>query len=176
MGRENFRRKLSAILSAGVAGYNRLMGQDEISTVTTLLTYREKIFRLIEQHRGSIVDSPGGNVLAAFESVIDAVQCAIAVEHWIELQSSDLPEERKMQFRIGIEFGEVIEEQDRIFGNVVNVAARLEALADPGGICISETAFDHIRNKISIRYEFLGEKALKNIDNPVGIYKVLMDV
>ena len=175
MTTEGFKRKIAAILSADVAGYSRLMGEDEASTVRALETYKRVISDLIQQHRGRVVDSPGDNLLAEFASVVDAVQCAVAVQKEIQARNAELPETRKMQFRIGINLGDVIEEEDRIYGDGVNIAARLESLAEPGGICVSKTAFDHIETKLPLGYEYLGEQAVKNIARPVGAYKVLME-
>jgi adenylate cyclase len=175
MTQEGFKRKLTAILSADVAGYSRLMADDEAATVKTLATYREVMASLIKQHRGRVVDSPGDNVLAEFPSVVDAVQCAVAVQKEFQSRNAALPENRRMEFRIGINLGDVIEEEDRIYGDGVNIAARLESLADPGGICVSKTAFDHIETKLPLGYEYLGEQELKNIPKPVGVYKVVME-
>jgi adenylate cyclase len=175
MATEGFKRKLSAILSADVAGYSRLMGEDEAATVKTLETYRRVISDLIQQHRGRVVDSPGDNILAEFASVVDAVQGAVAVQKEIQARNLELPETRRMQFRIGINLGDVIEEEDRLYGDGVNIAARLESLADPGGICVSKTAFDHIETKLPLGYEYLGEQTVKNIAKPVCAYKVQMD-
>ena len=142
MTTDTFQRKLTAILSADVVGYSRLMGDDEAATVKTLETYKGVMFSLIKQHRGRVVDSPGDNLLAEFGSVVDAVQCAVSIQKELQTRNSDLTENRRMEFRIGINLGDVIEEEDRIYGDGVNIAARLEALADPGGICVSKTAFD----------------------------------
>ena len=174
MADEGFKRKLTAILSADVAGYSRLMAEDETSTVKTLATYREVIASLIKQHRGRVVDSPGDNVLAEFSSVVDAVQCAVAAQNEIQTRNAELPDDRRMEFRIGINLGDVIDEDDRIYGDGVNIAARLEAMADPGGICVSKTAFDQIETKLPLGYEYLGEQSVKNIPKPVGAYRVLM--
>jgi adenylate cyclase len=174
MAEEGFKRKLTAILSADVAGYSRLMAEDEAATVKTIASYREIMESLIKQHRGRVVDSPGDNVLAEFYSVVDAVQCAVAVQNEIQTRNADLPDSRKMEFRIGINLGDVIDEEDRIYGDGVNIAARLEALADPGGICVSKTAFDQIETKLPLGYEYLGEQSVKNIPKPVGAYRVLM--
>ena len=171
---ENFKRKLSAIFSADVAGYSRLMAEDETATVKTIAAYREIMTSLVKQHRGRVVDSPGDNVLAEFSSVVDAVQCAVAVQNEIQTRNSELAENRKMEFRIGINLGDVIDEDSRIYGDGVNVAARLEALADPGGVCVSKTAFDQIETKLPLGYEYLGEQSVKNIPKPVGAYRVLM--
>ncbi len=175
MATKDFKRKLSAIFSADVAGYSRLMAEDEAATVETITTYREIMGGLIRQHRGRVVDSPGDNILAEFASVVDAVQCAVAVQKEFQARNVELPENRRMEFRIGINLGDVIEEEDRIYGDGVNIAARLEALADPGGICVSKTAFDHIETKLPLGYEYLGEQNVKNIPRPVGTYRVLME-
>lgn len=175
MNSERYKRKLTAIFSADVVGYSRLMGENEAATVDTITAYREIMAELIKQHSGRIVDSPGDNILAEFASVVDAAQCAVAVQKEIQALNAELPENRKMQFRIGINLGDVIEEGERIYGDGVNIAARLEALADPGGICISKTAFDHIESKLPLGYEYIGEQAVKNITKPVSAYKVLMD-
>ena len=175
MATEGFKRKLTAILSTDAVGYSRLMGEDEATTVRTLETYKRVISDLIQQHRGRVVDAPGDNILAEFASVVDAVQCAVAAQHEIQARNLELPETRRMQFRIGINLGDVIEEGDRIYGDGVNIAARLESLAEPGGICVSKTAFDHIETKLPLGYEYLGEQNVKNIAKPVTAYKVLME-
>jgi len=175
MNTQEFKRKLTAVFSADVAGYSRLMGEDESATVKTLEAYKQIMFSLIKQHRGRVIDSPGDNLLAEFASVVDAVQCGVAVQKELQARNAELPENRKMQFRIGINLGDVIEEQDRIYGDGVNIAARLESCADPGGICVSKTAFDHIETKLPLGYEYLGEKEVKNIAKPVGAYRVLME-
>ncbi|MGO9622782.1 MAG: adenylate/guanylate cyclase domain-containing protein [Desulfobaccales bacterium] len=175
MATEGFKRKLAAILSADVAGYSRLMGEDEAATVRTLETYKRVISDLIQQHRGRVVDAPGDNILAEFASVVDAVQGAVAAQKEIQARNLELPETRRMQFRIGINLGDVIEEEDRLYGDGVNIAARLESLAEPGGICVSKTAFDHIETKLPLGYEYLGEQTVKNIAKPVPAYKVLME-
>jgi adenylate cyclase len=175
MASQDFKRKLTAILSADVEGYSRLMGEDEEATVRTITAYREVMTTLIHQHRGKVVDSPGDNVLAEFASVVDAVQCAVAVQKEIDARNTELPENRQMHFRIGINLGDVIQEGDRIYGDGVNIAARLEGLAEPGGICVSKTAFDHIESKLPYGYDFIGDQTVKNISKPVGAYRVLMD-
>ena len=175
MNTQDFKRKLTAVFSADVAGYSRLMGEDEVATVKTLESYKQIMFSLIKQHRGRVVDSPGDNILAEFASVVDAVQCGVAVQNELKARNADLPENRRMQFRIGINLGDVIEEGERIYGDGVNIAARLESCAEPGGICVSKTAFDHIETKLPLGYEYLGEKEVKNIAKPVGAYRVLME-
>jgi adenylate cyclase len=175
MAPESFKRKLTAILSADVKGYSRLMGDNEAETVKTLTAYRKIMGELIQQHRGRVIDSPGDNILAEFGSVVDAVQCSVAAQNEFKARNAELPENRRMVFRIGVNLGDVIEEESRIYGDGVNIAARLEALAEPGGICISKTAFDHIETKLPLGYEYLGEQTVKNIAKPVGAYKVLME-
>jgi adenylate cyclase len=175
MEQKGFHRKLTSILSADVAGYSRLMQDDEAATVKTLEAYKTAISDLVKQHRGRVVDSPGDNLLADFASVVDAVQCAVATQKELQARNTELPESRKMQFRIGVNLGDVIEEESRIYGDGVNIAARLESLADPGGICVSKTAFDQIETKLPFGYEFLGEQTVKNIAKPVGAYRVLME-
>ncbi len=175
MSIEGFKRKLTAILSADVKGYSRLMGEDEAWTVRTITAYREAITTLIQHHRGRVVDSPGDNILAEFPSVVDAVQCAVEIQQVLKARNAQLPEDRRMEFRIGINLGDVIEEEGRIYGDGVNIAARLEGLAEPGGICISGTVYEHIRNKLTLWNEYVGEHAVKNIAQPVRVYRVLLE-
>ena len=175
MATEDFKRKLTAILSADVVGYSRLMGEDEESTVRTLSKYKELIFSLIEKNNGRVIDSPGDNVLAEFASVVDAVRCGVQIQEDLKANNEELPSNRKMEFRIGINTGDVILDGDRIYGDGVNIAARIESLADPGGICISRTAYDQVKKKLNLEYAYLGEYEVKNIDEPVWVYKVLMD-
>ena len=175
MTTEGFQRKLTAILSADVVGYSRLMGEDEEATVQTLNKYKEMIFGLIKHHKGRLVDSPGDNVLAEFASIVDAVKCAVQVQKNLKENNEGLPTNRRMEFRVGINIGDVIQDGDRIYGDGVNEAARIESLADPGGICISRTAYDQVKKKLGIEYEYLGEYEVKNIDEPVRIYKVMME-
>jgi adenylate cyclase len=174
MADEGFKRKLTAVLSADAVEYSRLMAEDETATVKTIASYREIMSLLIKQHRGRVVDSPGDNMLAEFSSVVDAVQCAVSVQKEIQTKNADLPDNRRMEFRIGVNLGDVIDEEDRLYGDGVNIAARLESLADPGGICVSKTAFDQIETKLPLGYEYLGEQSVKNIPKPVGAYRVLM--
>src|SRR6266542_300002 len=165
-------RKLAAIFSADVKGYSRLMGEDDVGTIRTLTAYREVMATLIQHHRGRVVDSPGDNLLAEFVSVVDAVQCAAEIQRELKTRNADLPPDRRMEFRIGINLGDVIIEGERIYGDGVNIAARLESLAEPSGICISGTVYDQIKNKLSLEYESLGEQAVKNIAEPVRVYRV----
>jgi len=170
---DRVKRKLAAILSADVKGYSRLMGEDEEGTLRTLNAYQEVMEELIQQYRGRVVGTAGDSVLAEFASVVDAVECAVEIQQVLRAKNALLPETRKMDFRIGINLGDVIEEGDSIYGDGVNIAARLEALAEPGGICISGTAYDHVENKLSLGYEYLGEQSVKNIAKPVRVYRVL---
>jgi len=171
MTTQEVKRKLTAILSADVKGYSRLMGEDEEWTLRTLNTYKEVMRSLIQQYRGRVVNAPGDNVLAEFASVVDAVQCAVEIQQVLRARNALLPENRRMEFRIGINLGDVIEEGDSIYGDGVNIAARLEGLADAGGICISESAYQQIENKLPLRYEYLGEHEVKNIAKPVRVYR-----
>ncbi len=174
MTKEGFKRKLAAILSADVEGYSRLMDDDEEATVRTLTTYRTAIANHIQQFSGRVVDSPGDNILAEFTSVVDAVSCAVEIQQRLAERNADLPDDRKMQFRIGVNLGDVIHEEERIYGDGVNIAARIESLSDAGGICISHSAYDQIKNKLKFGYEYLGEHKVKNIREPVKAYRVLM--
>ena len=174
MANEGFKRKLTAVLNADAAGYSRLMAEDEAATVKTIASYREIMASLIKQHRGRVVDSPGDNMLAEFSSVVDAVQCAVDVQKEFHTRNAELAENRRMEFRIGINLGDVIEEEDRIYGDGVNIAARLEGLAEAGGICISGTAFDQVKGKLSLGYKFIGKQTVKNIPDPIRVYKVLV--
>jgi adenylate cyclase len=172
MATEDFRRKLTAILSADVKGYSRLMGEDEEATVRTITAHRKVITSVIEKYRGRVVDSPGDNILAEFVSVVDAVQSGVEIQEVIRAKNAELPEERKMEFRIGINLGDVIQEGERIYGDGVNIAARVEGLADPGGICISGSAYEQIENKLALGYDYIGEHTVKNIVKPIRVYKV----
>jgi class 3 adenylate cyclase len=175
MSSQEVKRKLAAILSADVKGYSRLMEENEIGTIQTLTTYKEIMANFIQQHKGRVIDAPGDNLLAEFASVVEAVQCATEIQKELKLKNAGLPENRKMEFRIGINLGDVIEEGERIYGDGVNITARVESLADGGGICISGTAFDQIENKLGLGYEYLGEQTVKNIAKPVRVYRVLME-
>ena len=175
MTAQEVKRKLTAILSADVKGYSCLMGEDEEATVRTLNVYKEVMTNLIQQHRGRVVDASGDNVLAEFGSVVDAVRCAVEIQKELKARNAELPENRRMEFRIGVNLGDVIEDGEQILGDGVNIAARLESLSDAGGICISGTAFDHVRNKLDLGYEYLGEQTVKNIALPVRVYKVLIE-
>jgi adenylate cyclase len=166
-------RKLTAILCADVYGYSRLMGDDEEATVRTLASYRTVIDRLIEQHHGRFVNSAGDSVLAEFSSVVNAVQSGIEIQSALKAENAGLPENRRLEFRIGINLGDVIADGEQIYGDGVNVAARLESLADAGGICISGSVHEQLDNKLALTYTDLGEQAVKNIARPVRVFRVV---
>ena len=172
MATQDFKRKLTAILSADVKGYSRLMGEDEEATVRTITAHRKVITSVIQKYRGRVVDSPGDNILAEFVSVVDAVQSAVEIQEVVRAKNAELPEERKMEFRIGINLGDVIQEGERIYGDGVNIAARVEGLAEPGGICISGSAYEQIENKLALGYDYIGEHTVKNIVKPIRVYRV----
>ena len=171
----DIQRKLRAIFSADVKDYSRLMDEDEESTVTTITAYRETIADLIQKHQGRVVDAPGDNILAEFSSALNAVNSAIDIQLTLEINNSKLPINRRMDFRIGINLGDVLHKDDRIYGDGVNVAARIENLADPGGICISKGVYDQVEGKIEYSCADLGIHTVKNIRNPVRIFKVLIE-
>ena len=165
-------RRLAAILSADVKEYSRLMGADDVATVEMLTAYRKAMAALISEHRGRVVDSPGDNLLAEFPSVVDAVQCSVSIQEELNARNADLSDDRRMDFRIGVNLGEVIVEGDRIYGDGVNIAARIQELAEGGGVCISGSVCDEISSKLSFDCEPLGEQTLKNIDDAVRVYRV----
>jgi adenylate cyclase len=169
--RERVERRLVAILVADIAGYSRLMGADEEGTHAALTTLRrEATDPEIAKHHGRIVKTTGDGLLVEFTSVVDAVRCAVAVQREMALRNNDVPKERRIEFRIGINLGDIIIDEDDIYGDGVNVAARLEALAEPGGICISRTVRDQIRDRLPYLFEDLGEQSVKNIARPVRVY------
>ena len=174
MADSGIKRHLKAIFSADVKGYSRLMGDDDESTVSTITKYRKIISDLIDKHEGRVVDSPGDNILAEFGSTLNAVNSAIEIQHHLKTENGKQPDSRRMDFRIGINLGDIIHKRDRIYGDGVNVAARIESLADPGGICISRGVYDQVKKKVRQGFEYLGEHAVKNIAEPVRIYRVLL--
>jgi adenylate cyclase len=174
MAPENIKRKLAAILSADVQGYSRLMGEDEEGTIHTLRIYLKAITDFIQKHQGRVVGTAGDSVLAEFASVVDAVRCAVEIQEELKDRNKEFPEGRRMEFRIGVNLGDVVEEGDTILGDGVNIAARVQGLAESGGICISGSAYDQIENKIPLRYDYLGEHAVKNIAKPVRVYQALI--
>jgi adenylate cyclase len=172
MNSQDFKRKLTAVFSADVAGYSRLMGEDEAATVKTLEDYKQGMFSLVKQHGGRVVDSPGDNVLAEFPSVVNAVECAVETQKQLKSRNAAQPENRRMEFRIGINLGDVIEKSERIYGDGVNIAARIESLAEGGGICISRSTYEQVEHKLPLHYEDMGSHKVKNVIRPVHVYKV----
>jgi adenylate cyclase len=175
MGGRSPDRKLAAILSADVEGYSRLMGDDEVATVRTITEYREVIASAVAGHGGRVVDAPGDNVLAEFASVVDAVETAVEIQRDLRSRNAALPAARQMQFRIGINLGDVIVEGQRLYGDGVNIAARVEGLAEGGGICLSGTAYDQVEGKLGVGYDFLGEHSMKNIARPLRVYRLRLE-
>ena len=168
-------RRLSAIVAADVAGYSRLMGLDEVGTARTLREHRTVTDVLVAKHGGRIVKTTGDGLLIEFPSVVDAVECAVAVQTVMAARNDDVPQDRRMLLRIGINLGDILIEGDDILGDGVNVAARLEGIAEPGGICISASAYDQVRGKVAVEFADLGEQSLKNIARPVRAYAVVRD-
>ena len=169
------KRKLAAILSADVKGYSRLMGENEVETLKTLSAYFQIMATHIQKHQGKVVNIAGDNLLADFGSVVDAVQCGVEIQKELKVRNVELPESWRMEFRIGINLGDVIRDGESIYGDGVNIAERVQSLAEAGGICISGTSFDQVKNKLSLGYKYLGEQTVKNILEPVRVYRVLME-
>src|SRR6516225_6221185 len=165
-------RRLAAILAADVAGYSRLMGLDEVGTARTLREHRAVTDALVAKHRGRLVKTTGDGVLLEFPSVVDAVECAVAVQAVMAERNQGITEDRRMLFRIGINLGDILIEGDDILGDGVNVAARLEGVAEPGGICISSSAYEQVRGKVPVEFTDLGDQSLKKIDRPIRAYAV----
>ncbi len=171
---ERNKRKLSAILSADVVGYSRLMEENEAFTIQRLDESKKIIKRLVNEYEGRVVDAPGDNILAEFSSVVNAVDCAVIIQARLRFINAQLPENKRMDFRIGVNLGDVVEDDDgRIYGDGINIAARIQTLAEPGGICISRTAYDQVKSKLNFGYAYIGEHNLKNISEPVRVYRVL---
>src|SRR6186997_2444071 len=169
-------RRLAAIVAADVAGYSRLMGLDEVGTARTLREHRVVTDALVEKHGGRLVKSTGDGVLLEFPSVVDAVEYAVAVQAVMAQRNEGIPADQRMLFRIGINLGDILIEGDDILGDGVNIAARLEGIAEPGGICISSSAYDQVRGKVRVEFADLGELWLKNIDRPVRAHAVKSSV
>jgi TolB-like protein/class 3 adenylate cyclase len=171
-------RRLAAILAADVVGYSRLMGVDEEGTLRQLKAHRrELVDPKITEHRGHIVKTTGDGMLVEFVSVVDAVRCAVEIERSMIERNAEVAPESRIQFRIGINVGDIISDDNDIFGDGVNVAARLEALADPGGIMVSRVVHDQVRDKLAFGFEDMGEQMVKNIARPVGVHRIqLADV
>src|SRR5580692_2332542 len=175
MAEERVERRLTAILAADVAGYSRLMGADEEGTLAALKTLRREVADpKIKEHRGRIVNTTGDGLLSEFASVVDAVRCAVEVQREMATRNAGVPAERRIDFRIGVNLGDIIIDENDIFGDGVNIAARLEALAEPGGICVSRVVRDQVRDKLAIPFEDMGEQQVKNIARPVRAYRALL--
>jgi len=176
MSGERVDRRLLAILAADVVGYSRLMGEDEEGTLAALKTLQRELFApKVKEHCGRLVKTTGDGALVEFASVIDAVRCAAEIQRAMAERNAGVPVERRIEFRIGINLGDIIIDEGDIYGDGVNVAARLEALADPGGICVSRVVRDQVRDKLDFSFEDLGEQQVKNIARPVRVYRVLID-
>jgi adenylate cyclase len=175
MVKNGIQRKLKAIFSADVQGYSKLMGDDDEYTVSTITTYREIIDEQVQKGHGWVVDAPGDNILAEFDSSVDAVRSAIAIQNILNAENEKLPGNRRMNFRIGINLGDIIHKDDRIYGDGVNIAARIESLADPGGICISRGVYEQVDGRLEVGFADLGPHTVKNIRKPVTIFKVLLE-
>lgn len=173
-GKDRAERRLSAILSADVESYSRLMNQDEPGTIRTLQNYRLIIATHVESFHGRIVDSSGDNILAEFASAVDAVEAAVEIQKDLKKRNSELPEEGRMIFRIGVNLGDIVSEGDNIYGDSVNIAARIETLSQGGGICISGTVYDQVSNKLGLKYEYLGKRNFKNLPDPISVYRVYL--
>lgn len=167
------KRKLTTILASDVAGYSRMMSEDEEATLATLKEYREIIFGLIDRHDGRVFGMAGDSVVAEFGSAVEAVRAAISIQEELRARNAEMEESRQMQFRIGVSVGDVMVEGDDLFGDGVNVAARLEGIAPPGGICISASVFEQVKNKLSLGFEDIGPQRVKNIAEPVPAFKIV---
>src|SRR5262245_12612922 len=169
---ERLERKLAAILHADVQGYSRLLGEDEVTTLRTVASHLALMRSVVEQHGGRAVGSRGDSLLAEFPSTVEAVQCAVEMQHELKVRNAEVPLERRAEFRIGINLGEVVVEGEEIYGEGVNIAVRLEGLAEAGGICLSEVVYQQLKNKLTLVYEDLGPQTLKNIAEPVRVWRV----
>jgi len=173
MTEEKVKRRLTTVLCADVHGYSRLMEADEAGTMAQLRRHRTAIAGLVERHDGRIVNTWGDAVIAEFASVVEAVQCAVEIQQEISNQASDVPDAQRMQFRIGINLGDVMVEGSDIYGDGVNIASRLQELAEPGGVVISGSVYDHVHNKLALGFDSLGQQPMKNVA-PVTSYRVTM--
>src|SRR5512134_41562 len=173
MGEEpSMKRRLAAIVAADIAGYSRLMHGDEAATVRDLKAHQSVILPLIGRHGGRIIDTAGDGIMAEFPSVIGATGCAVEIQTVMAERNLRVPESRRMRFRIGINLGDVIHDETRIYGDGINIAARLQALAQPGGVLVSNTVYDQVRGKLPFTFEDVGERQVKNIEQPVRMYRV----
>src|SRR5687768_16831688 len=170
-------RRLAAILAADVVGYSSLMERDETGTLERLKAHRKELIEpLIAEYRGRIVKLIGDGALCEFASVVDAVACAVAIQRGMAERERDVPEDERIRFRIGVNLGDVVLEEDGdLYGDGVNVAARLEQLAEPGGITLSGAAYNHLQGRLGCGLEFLGEQWVKNIERPLRVYRVALD-
>ncbi len=176
MSEEGVERRLTTILAADVVGYSRLMATDDAGTLTSLKALRRELFEpKTAEYHGRVVKLMGDGTLMEFGSVVDAVTFAVDVQRAMALRNTDVPEDQRITYRIGINIGDIIVEDEDIYGDGVNVAARLEGLAEPGGICVSRTVFNHVQGKVDLGFEDLGEREVKNIPKPVQVFKVLLD-
>ena len=175
MAEERVERRLSAILAADIAGYSALMGADEARTVRDLKGHQAVVLPMVGEFGGRIIDTAGDGILAEFPSVVNAVKCAVAIQSKMAERNAAVEPERRMQFRIGINIGDVVYDEARIYGDGINVAARLEGIAEPGGICISSKVYEEINGRIDLAYQDIGEQQLKNIARPVRAYRIRLD-
>jgi DNA-binding response OmpR family regulator len=169
---QSVERQLKAILSADVKDYSRLMSENEMWTIQTLKDCRALIASHVRSHMGRVVDSPGDNLLAEFGSVVHAVECAVEIQRNLSSRNTAFPDEKRMEYRIGMNLGDVVIDKGKLYGDGVNIAARIEKLADPGGIAISGTVFDEIENKLPLSCEYVGEHTVKNILKPIKVYRI----
>src|SRR5262245_19977754 len=169
---EDLERKLAAILAADIAGYSALMGADEQATVRDLKAHQAVILPMIAKHGGHIIDTAGDGILAEYPSIVNAVECAVAVQNMMAERNAGIPAERQMRYRMGVNLGDVIHDEQRVYGDGVNIAARIQSIAEPGGICIAGDAFAHVQRKLPLQFVDMGEHQLKNITDPVRVYRV----
>jgi adenylate cyclase len=175
MAEERAQRRLAAILATDVAGYSRLMGADEKGTLSTLRSHRGAVDRLIALHHGRVFGSAGDSVIAEFASAVEAIEAAVEIQRETLRRNERVPPDKRFFFRIGINIGDIMVEGDNLFGDGVNVAARVQALAKPGGICVSRNVYNQVKNKVPVAFEDLGEHRVKNIIEPLTIYRLLTD-
>src|SRR5437764_9307261 len=176
MAEDRVERRLAAILAADVAGYSRLMGVDEEGTLAALKTHRRTVVHpKITEHRGRIVKTTGDGMLVEFASVVDAVRCAVDIQRQMAERNAAVPQERRIEFRVGLNVGDIIIDDKDIYGDGVNIAARLEALAVPGGICVSRVVRDQVRDKLDFSFDDMADQQVKNIIRPVRTHRIMPD-
>src|SRR5262245_29622053 len=166
-------RRLAAILAADIAGYSRLMGEDESATARDLKGHQVVVLPLIARHGGRIIDTAGDGIMAEFSSVSGAAECALEIQTVMAQRNDGVPESRRMQFRIGINLGDIIHDESRIYGDGINIAARLESMAEPGGICVSRPVFDQVGRTLKAEFRALGPRSFKNISRPVEVFVIV---